>query len=813
LLLLTGGFYWVTTPLPEPHHLRAQAAQGNTRLLDRHGNLLYEVPDPFSGHQQPLPLDEIPLALQQATIAIEDRTFYQNSGIDPRGILRAAWHNLTAGEITAGGSTITQQLARNFLLDPQQAQQRTLHRKLRETVLAVKLTTTLSKQEVLALYLNQTYYGGLSYGVEAAARHFFGKPARDLGLAECALLAGLPQAPSAYNPFTHAEQAKARQHAVLAAMVRENFITPERAVLAREEPLQFATDAPPLRAPHFVIYVLDQLASEVGSEALARGGLTITTTLDLALQEAARSSLQNHLARLAETYRDEPDHQVRNGAVIVLEPQRGDILAMVGSPDFANATIQGQVNATLAPRQPGSAIKPLTYAAALQRGWTAATTIVDEPTSFPTRENIPYTPENYDQQYQGAITLREALATSSNVAAVKTLHAIGVPALLHLAEQLGISTLHEKSGRYGLALTLGGGEVTLLELSAAYAAFANGGMRTVPQAVWGMENGEWRMENARGRTAVRGQGSGVNGRESTEPARVLSREVAFLISDILSDRYARMHAFGLASVLDVDRPAAVKTGTTTDWRDNWTIGYTPDRVVGVWVGNADGAVMHDITGISGAGPIWHEVMLAAHRGLPPRTFVPPAGIIEREICSTAPAETPLAECSMTRMEYFRASEVRGNGNGECRMENGECRTGVRGKGNGECRMENAECRTVVRGQGSGFGVREGENQVPLSTPHSPLPTVELLSPADGSRYTLSKAVPAEHQRVVIAARASGDIASLSLLLDGEVLASFNAPPYRAFWQLTPGEHTAWVEATDSSGKVVRSRVVEFVVEG
>jgi len=329
-------------------------------------------------------------------------------------------------------------------------------------------------------------------------------------------------------------------------------------------------------------------------------------------------------------------------------------------------------------------------------------------------------------------------------------------------------------------------------------------MRTVPQAVLGMENGECRMQNAEcrmtvsgQRSAVNGQRSTVNGPPSTEPARVLSREVAFLISDILSDRYARMHAFGLSSVLDVDRPAAVKTGTTTDWRDNWTIGYTPDRVVGVWVGNADGTPMQDITGISGAGPIWHEVMLAAHRGLPLRAFEQPDGIIEREICSTAAADTPLAECSMTRMEYFRASEARGNG--ECRMGNAECRSGVGGRGSG------------VGSRESGVGSREGETQAPLSTPHPPLPTVELLSPAEGSRYTLSKAVPAEHQQVLVAARASSDITSLSLLLDGKVLASFNAPPYRTFWQLTPGEHTAWVEATESSGEMVCSQVVEFVV--
>ncbi|HEX6291593.1 MAG TPA: PBP1A family penicillin-binding protein, partial [Herpetosiphonaceae bacterium] len=637
-ILLVGGYFWVSTPLPTPEHLRARAAIGNTRILDRHGRLLYEMPDPLSGRQRPVPLDEIPLALRQATIAVEDRSFYANLGIDPRGIARAAWIDLRARKLVAGGSTITQQLARNFLLDPQLMQQRTLTRKLREMVLALKLTATYPKDEILALYLNQSYYGGLAYGVEAAAQHFFGKPVRDLDLAEAALLAGLPQAPSYYDPVSNPDAAITRQSAVLDAMVSAGYITSTQADAARREPLQFATSRPPMQAPHFVHYVLDQLAAQFGADTVARGGLTVTTTLDANLQAASQAILQRQIAALAIPTGGGPDHQVRNGAVVVLDPADGAILTMVGSPNFADAASQGQVNAALARRQPGSAIKPLTYAAALERGFTPATTILDVPTSFPTREGRPYTPENYDRAFHGPLSLREALATSSNVSAVKVLNQIGVPALLEIAARLGITTLQEDSGRFGLALTLGGGEVTPLELTASYAAFANGGQRVTPYAIVSVDSEEQRTGAMRvpmrvpspegtrhGHPAHQEPGKNVeretlNAKLETwnlklETQTAVSPQVAYLISDMLSDRYARMRAFGEVSALDVDRPAAAKTGTTSDWRDNWTIGYTPDRVVGVWVGNADGQPMEAISGVSGAGPIWNEVMLAAHRGL------------------------------------------------------------------------------------------------------------------------------------------------------------------------------------------------------
>jgi 1A family penicillin-binding protein len=763
LLLATAGYFWCSTPLPAPEHLRQRAAQGTTRLLDRNGTLLYEVPNPLSGYQQPVPLTAIPPALQHATIATEDGSFSQNPGVDVRGMLRALWSNVQEGAVVAGGSTITQQLVRNVILDPHLAQQRTLERKLREMVLALKLTRHYTKDDILTLYLNHIYYGGMSYGVEAAAHHYFGRSVGDLDLAECALLAGLPQAPSAYNPLVAPDVAQQRQRQVLDAMVRDGYITPEEAARARSEKLQFAPDAAhhtstrTMHAPHAVIYVLNQLTAEMGAEAVLHGGLTITTTLDLPLQQAAQESLQRHLALLSTPRNGMPNHQVHNGAVVVLDPADGAVLAMVGSPDFSDAAIQGQVNGAIALRQPGSAIKPLTYAAALEQGWTPATRILDAPTTFQTREGHSYTPQNYDLTHHGELSLREALATSSNVAAVKVLDNIGVPALLAMAERLGISTLQQHSGSYGLALTLGGGEVTLLELSSAYAAFANGGQRITPATI----------------AAVQESLQPPAPRTPPEPVNALDPQIAYLISDILADRYARMHAFGVNSVLDIDRPAAVKTGTTSDWRDNWTIGYTPQRVVGVWVGNADGSPMQAISGISGAGPVWHEVMLAAHRGLPEEPFTPPEGIIEVEICGDdGLLATP--DCTTPRLERF----VSGT-------------------------------EPLVSGR---------EQQAPhaaTSDKHHPTTAQPvLIAPVPGSVFSLAPGMPVEQQRIEVRGRIEGDqtdTLQVTLLVDEEPLATLNAPPYRAWWQLAAGQHTACIEMTDSTGNTTRSDAVPFTV--
>ncbi|MBX0328108.1 transglycosylase domain-containing protein [Oscillochloris sp. ZM17-4] len=801
--LLFGGYLWVSTPLPEPGQIWARASLGNTRILDRGGRLLYAVPDPLSGRQQPVPLSAIPLALQQATVAVEDASFYQNPGVDLRGIARAAWQNLRSGEIVAGGSTITQQLARTILLDPREAQRQSLGRKLREAVLALKLSASFGKGEILSMYLNQVYYGGLSYGVEAAAQRTFGKPASDLDLAEAALLAGLPQAPGRYDPFSQPDLAAARQAQVLDAMAREGFITAEEAERAKAEPLQLHGAAAEMRAPHFVGYVLDTLTAALGPDTVLRGGLTITTTLDADLQDAAQEVLRRQIERLSSPRDGGLPHRVSGGAVVVLDPRDGAILAMVGSPDFADRASAGQVNAALALRQPGSAIKPLTYAAALERGWTPATTILDVPSSFATREGRPYAPENYDSTFHGPLSLREALATSSNVAAVRALDHIGVPALLEMAQRLGITSLGQDSARYGLSLTLGSGELRPLELTAAFAAFANGGSRVTPYSVMSIS------------------GAATPGHAGPEPA--LSPQVAYLISDILSDRYARMRAFGVESPLDIGRPAAAKTGTTTDWRDNWTVGYTPDRAVGVWVGNADGEPMKDVSGISGAGPVWHDVMLAAHRGLPARDFARPAGIVELSVCAEG-GMLPGPACPASRLERFVAGTeprqpdtthvaLRVDRLLGCLAPAGypAARTTTRifrrlppeaaawGRENGipappaqPCRQEGGPTPTAPQANVSAGDVAAG-------------PT--LISPAAGSVYRMSAGVPADRQQIVIEAVGGGTNSALTIVIDGEPVAQLSGPPYHAFWQLAPGEHRAWAEAGGARSAEVRFTVI------
>jgi 1A family penicillin-binding protein len=865
VLLCIGGYFWFSTDLPTPEHLRARAALGSTRILDRRGRLLYELPDPLSGRQRPIPLRDIPLALQQATIAVEDAGFYQNPGLDMRGILRAAWTDLRSGSIVAGGSTITQQLARGFLLDPELARQRTVERKLREAVLALKLTARYPKDEILALYLNQTYYGGMSYGVEAAARHFFGKPARDLDLAESALLAGLPQAPSHYDPFANRADALARQAAVLDAMARAGYITPEQAGRAKAEPLQFATETTEesnvrtassavsvssvaqsgrMRAPHFVQYVLAQLESRLGQDMVARGGLTVTTTLDIDLQDTAQELLHRQVALLSTPRDGGPDHRVRNGAVVVLDPSSGAILTMVGSPNYDDAASQGQVNAALARRQPGSAIKPLTYAAALERGWTPATTILDIPTTFQTREGRQYAPQNYDRSYHGPLALREALATSSNVAAVRVLDSIGIPALLDMARRLGISTLGDAgAGRYGLSLTLGGGEVTPLELTAAYGALANGGRRVEPYSIVSITDAQGfslldERRKTKDESSAMLDGSNVPSsfvlRPWSEQQQVLSPQVAYLITDILSDRYARMRAFGAQSVLDIDRPAAAKTGTTSDWRDNWTIGYTPDRVVGVWVGNADGQPMEAIGGVSGAGPLWHDVMLAAHRGLPPRPFARPEGIVELTICAEG-GLLPSPSCPATRRERFLAGSEPRQPDASHVAVKIDPRLGCRAPAGYPADRVVTRVFRILPPEAEGWVVAAGLPRAPRSvcpfegamgrggdgatmftpSPAHPVtrsPAPALLTPVPGAVFAISPGVPRERQQIEVIARAGSEAAKLTLLVDDQPLAVFDGPPYRAFWQLVPGVHRARAEATDARGKVWRSETVEFVVE-
>jgi len=823
LALLAGvgavGAHLLLADLPSPDTLYEHQTGASSRILDRNGRLLYEIADPHAGRHVPVPLEEIPLYCRQATVATEDANFYTNPGVDLRGILRAVWINLRGGEVLAGGSTITQQVARNLLLSPQERSQRTLLRKLRESILAWRIARTFSKDEVLALYLNEVYYGNLAYGMEAAARTYFGKSVRELSLAECALLAGLPQSPALYDPLTDPERARKRQRVVLGLMVEQGYITPEQAELAAQERLHFAATPFPIQAPHFVMYVWGWLEERFGAEALYTEGLVVTTTLDLDLQQTAGEVIRRHLARLAQASEESGLREVNNAALVALDPQTGAILAMVGSPDYFNPDIDGAVNAALALRQPGSAIKPLTYAAAFAPytdgqadvgatpavALTPASVILDVRTAFPTREGLPYVPLNYDHRFHGPVSAREALAQSLNVPAVRVLQMVGVDRLVALASDLGMTSFGTGE-RFGLALTLGGGEVRLLELTAAYAAFASGGRRVEPFGVL-------EVRDARGYLRYRAP--------MAPGPQVLDPRVAYLITDILSDERARAPAFGTGSVLNLSRPAAVKTGTSSDWRDNWTVGYVPQLVTGVWVGNADGRPMRDVSGVEGAGPIWHDFMERALRGQPVIPFAEPPGLERVRVCVPS-GLLPTDLCPRTREELFIAGTAPTEPDNWYRRFRIDRATGLpAGPDTPPERVEErvyivppAEVWEWARANGWPLPPEAALRSTASST-SGELPGLPLVitHPDNGTIYRLSSVVPGAYQAIRVAVRPADGVrvAEVTLYVDDRPLATFTAPPYEVLWTLEAGEHTFRAVGRDEAGRPLRSAPVSIRV--
>jgi penicillin-binding protein 1C len=660
-------YYDIARELPPVDDLRDRAAQfETTRILDRNGTLLYEINDPSAGRRTYVPLAEMSPNLLAATIAIEDKDFYTHKGFDPFAILRAFWQNWQSGETVSGASTITQQLARALLLTPEERASRTYMRKVREAILAAEIERRYTKDEILELYLNEIYYGNLSYGIEAAAETYFSKRADQLTLGEAAFLAGLPQAPSVYDVYTNPDVTMVRYQSVLLAMLALSdergciYVSNSQAPVCVDgiiaagalQEIQAFTFVPPavdMRYPHWVQFIRTQLESLYDPQTIYRSGFTVYTTLDPALQDIAQEMVTNQVAAIA-------DLHVSGGALVAIKPSTGEILAMVGSPDFYNEANSGQINMAVSPtRQPGSSIKPLTYLAAFEKGWTPATLIWDVPSEFPPSglendPNPPYIPANYSRNFWGPVTVRTALANSLNVPAVKALYFVGVydnpetpepDGFISMAEKLGITSLTRDD--YGLSLTLGGGEVSLLELTGAYAVIANGGVRVPPVAILKIEDY---------------QGNPVYEYQAPPGERVLRLEHTFLITSILSDRAARAPVFGYNSILNLPFPAAVKTGTSNDARDNWTLGFTPDLAVGVWVGNPDYTPMGNTTGVTGAGPVWAQFMTYAVPYLTngnPAPFVRPDGIIEQTICTVSGTQ-PSKWCPERREEYFAADQ-------------------------------------------------------------------------------------------------------------------------------------------------------------
>ncbi|MEA3351611.1 MAG: penicillin-binding protein 1C [Chloroflexota bacterium] len=802
------GYHWLFADLAGIDTLAERLNTPSIRIEDRNGRLLYESLSAEGGRHTVLALDDIADQLQQATIATEDRNFYQHPGVDMMGILRALWINLRAGEVLAGGSTITQQVARMLLLDSDERFQNTIRRKLRESWLAWQLSRHYSKDEILALYLNQTNYGGLSYGVEAAARTYFGKSAAELDLAESALLAGLPQSPALYNPLLHPDAAQQRQQVVLGLMQKEGFITSEQQTLAEQEPLIFTTCPYPMEAPHFVLWVRAHLDALLTPEELTQS-LTIRTTLDLDWQHHAKTAMQHHLESI-QADKGGLGHNVNNAALVALDTHTGEILALVGSPDYFAADIAGALNMAITPRQPGSALKPIIYAAAFYPDradpLTPATMILDVPTTFALHDGKAYTPSNYDQRFHGPVLIREALASSLNVPAVITLDQIGFEAFFSLGADLGITTLGNQE-ESDLSIALGGSEVSLLELTAAYGAFSNGGYRLTPFSIAHIHSES---------------GNVLYEAPARQHLRVLDERVAWLISDILSDNDARTPGFGPNSALQIDRPSAVKTGTTSNFHDNWTIGYTHDDLsgenhglaVGVWVGNTNHEPMINVDGLSGAAPIWHQFIRTVLSGVAESPFERPPGLSQVKVC-TLSGLLPTEACPYQRLEWFIEGTEPSEYDTFYQLVTIDTTTGLIADESTALEHQRVQVGLELPPEAHSWARSKGITLLDDLESHPPDNQSErplfLASPGHNTIYYLSTQVPAESQRIHIEAISQIEAQEITLWVDGEIIASHAQSPYEAWWPLAVGEHQVWAEAITPDGDLLSSERVSYTV--
>lgn len=648
---LVIGYQMIASDLPNPEELASRASTFETAILyDRDGGQLYSLADPTAGNRTYVTLDRIASDLVEATIATEDARFYTNPGFDPIGIARAIVQAAREREFVSGASTITQQLVRALLLSEDERTQRTFTRKVREIILAAEIWRTYPKDTILELYLNEIYYGNLAYGIEAASQTYFGKSAADLTLAEASLLAGLPQSPAVYDPYTAPELALGRQSQVLGLMVQENYITQADAQTAIDQSAPVVRNLTPpevtIRYPHFVFTVLQQLENLYGSQAIYRGGWRIYTTIDPAAQRLAEETVAANRANFN-------NGGANNAALVALKPDSGEIVALVGSADFNDEAISGQVNMALTPRQPGSSIKPFVFLNAFEQGWTPATLIWDVPTQFPDGANPPYEPKNFDDEFHGPLLVRPSLGNSYNIPAVKALEYVGVCNFIANVQKLGLTSLQDpgcaeggQPRNYGLALALGGGEIAPLEMATAYAILANGGRYYPPFTIS-------RITNSQGQAI-----------DYTPPAggqQVITPEHAYLLTDILADNGARVAEFGQNNNLVIpNHRVAAKTGTSgssrLDVRDGWTIGYTPQIVTAVWIGNTIPTPL--AAGSSGyqlASPIWRAFMSGYLGDKPAVDFSRPAGVITVEICADSGAQ-PGPGCNNRRNELFASDQ-------------------------------------------------------------------------------------------------------------------------------------------------------------
>lgn len=617
ILIGVAIFAWLAKDLPQPGKV-VRKEGFSSQVLDREGRLLYDVYG--NERRTPVPISGVSQYMRDATISIEDKDFYKHAGFDPLTPIRIVYNYLFRRGRVVGGSTLTQQLVKNVLLTAD----RTPVRKAKELILAMQIERQFTKDQILEMYLNEIPYGGNAAGVQAASELYFNKDASQLSLVEAAILAGLPQRPSSYSPYSGKQTDdgqplwKWRALGVLRRMREDGKISEdlEKTAVAELDSVVFQRESIEIKAPHFVFYVRDKLEEMYGESIIENGGLKVTTTLDLQMQDKAEDIVKEEMEKVK-------DFAISNGSAMVMNPETGEILTMIGSKDYFSSEIDGKFNVAVnGLRQPGSSIKPVTYLTALRKGYNPATMLIDVPTTFaPDDKAKPYEPKNYDGKYRGPVSFRNSLGSSLNVTAVKLLANVGVPTMLQQAYDMGFVTLepNEKNLRnFGLAVTLGGGEVHLIDTVTAYSSFANGGTRIEPVAILKIEDQDGR---------VLYEHKNVQGKKVMEP------EEAYLINDILSDNSARLLAFGANSLLNTGKPIAVKTGTTNDRRDNWTVGWSKSTMVGVWVGNNDNSEMKQVaSGVTGASPIWRRIMnLAIEQGRGTPAWDLPENIEEVEV--------------------------------------------------------------------------------------------------------------------------------------------------------------------------------------
>lgn len=782
-------FVLLAKNLPQPNKIVRREGFA-TKIFDRNGKLIYDV---FENQKRtPVQLYQVPQTLKEATVAIEDKEFYSHKGFDPKGYLRSIYY-LFLGRRLSGGSTLTQQLVKNVLL----TSERSVVRKIKEFVLSMEIEAKYSKDQILQMYLNEAPYGGTTWGVEEASRTYFGKSVSDLTLIESAILAGLPQRPTYYSPSGSTPEAYiGRTKDVLRRMREDGKISIEQEdqALIDLDKVTFASTGGTLKAPHFVMYVKKLLEDKYGSEVVEQGGLRVTTSIDLDFQDKVQEIVRSEIAKVESSH-------ITNGAAVVINPKTGEILAMVGSKNYDDPNYDGKFNViTQGERQPGSTIKPVTYVTALKKGYTASTLLMDTTTAFPGGAGKPdYVPVNYDNKEHGPLQLRFALGNSINIAAVKMLSLVGIKEMLTTAYDMGISSLEPTTtnlSRFGLSVTLGGGEVLPIEITNAYSAFANGGLRVDPVSILKVSDKD---------------GNVLEEFHAIDGKRVFTEGEAFIISNILSDNSARVMTFSENNLLKIpNRQVAVKTGTTNDKRDNWTIGWTPQVIVGVWVGNNDNTAMKQlVSGVSGAAPIWRKVILSYLSDKPSEDFPIPSGIVSAEVDSFSGYRAH--DGFLVRTEYFiQGTEPTGEDPVHPKMKICKSQKKIAtlvdiAKGDID------ETEYFVLKENDPFSSSDQPNRwqkgidnwiAKQTDPRYHPPTtycdntdkvyVKFLSPQDQSQTGSNVSVKVETISL-------NEIVKVEFFVDGESKKILTSTPYELELTLSDGRHTIKVIPTDSSG--------------